>query len=226
MKVKICGLTNPQDIAYCASSGVNGIGLLLAMSGQSTFPSSDWLSHNLCLQLANYAKQLNVCSFLLVHSMCVDEIVLAASLIKPTYLQIQSDLTVDAVELIHKQLRETRIVKTLKIPHDTSRFEEVRRDVLLFDGCGACDGILLDSPRPGSGIGNDWDFVSHLKCLVNSSTLIVAGGISSSNFETIAHAIEPDWIDVMSSVTLASRLAKDTCAIDQLMVKVMRHRTK
>ena len=80
-------------------------------------------------------------------------------------------------------------------------------------------GFVFDAGEPGSGKTFDWDMLKELKRDENK-LYILAGGLNASNVKMAIERVNPDGVDVSSSVEYDDRLGKDPEKIKQFIENV------
>ena len=199
MKIKICGITNSNDALACAAAGVDMIGL------------------NFCEQSPRYIRP--------------DQ---ARTIARTLPLSIQAvGIFVDTpVEEIRRVARDVglRVVQlhgseSPEMCAELARDFEIIKALQIGGGFGAqrasaypmCT-ILLDTynERVAGGAGDvgDWELARATKKF--ASRLILAGGLSPENVTQAIATVEPDGVDVCSSVESAPGV-KDPGRIQQFV---------
>ena len=199
MKIKICGITNSNDALACAAAGVDMIGL------------------NFCEQSPRYIRP--------------DQ---ARTIARTLPLSIQAvGIFVDSpVEEIRRVARDVglRVVQlhgseSPEMCAELARDFEIIKALQIGGGFGAqrasaypmCT-ILLDTynERVGGGAGDvgDWELARATKKF--ASRLILAGGLSPENVAQAIATVNPDGVDVCSSVESAPGV-KDPGRIQQFV---------
>jgi len=199
MKIKICGITNSNDALACAAAGVDMIGL------------------NFCEQSPRYIRP--------------DQ---ARTIARTLPLSIQAvGIFVDTpVEEIRRVARDVglRVVQlhgfeSPEMCAELARDFEIIKALQIGGGFGAqrasaypmCT-ILLDTynERVAGGAGDvgDWELARATKKF--ASRLILAGGLSPENVAQAIATVNPDGVDVCSSVESAPGV-KDPGRIQQFV---------
>lgn len=181
MRVKICGLTRPEDAALAEAAGADAIGLIFA-------PSSK--------RQVTLAQALEVTAAL-------GPLVTRVGVFRDQPLEevqrVAGALRLDAVQLHGREdaayaaaLREGwRVIKAVAFSAALAR---------SWLEAFPADAFLLDGLRPGSGAAFDWGRAAWLK---GHPRLILAGGLTAENAAEAARALEPYALDVASGVESA-----------------------
>lgn len=219
-KVKICGLTTPEDIACVNDFGADYAGFVLF------FPKS---KRNLSIETARH----------LLEKLAPDILPVAVT-VSPTLEQVkQIEETGFQILQVHGTLTD-EIVYTCRIPifralniPDCASLASAPEAIHYF-----CDtetgtpsiavppsitGVVLDGAIPGNGKGFDWqlskDFIARLD---KHLTIILAGGLHAGNVQEAMEILHPDVVDVSSGVEHISGTHKDPEKIREFINTVKR----
>jgi len=187
MRIKICGITRPQDGVAAAEAGVDAIGLVFASSPRRVTQAK--------------AREIirEVPPFVSVVGVFVDTpaatILRLSNLLNLDYVQLHGE---EDVRMI-RALRSLRIIKALRV-RDRTFVDQIRR----YADIGVC-AILLDAFSPkargGSGERFDWSLVADARragALKNAPPIILAGGLSATNVREAIGRVRPWAVDVSS----------------------------
>ena len=186
VRVKICGITTPEDAAMVARAGADAVGLVF-------WPRS---SRHVSLAAAREIGRA-VPPFVLRVGVFVDatppELAAAAEAARLDVLQLHGDeLPEDFVAL------PRRGVKALRVGPGFDAEEAMRYE-------GRAAGLLLDTQSKtapgGTGETFDWALAQTLRPRV--SYLILAGGLTPENVGRAIEVVRPDAVDVSSGVESA-----------------------
>jgi phosphoribosylanthranilate isomerase len=156
--VKICGLTTIEDVESTISAGADAVGLILASSPRQ-------VSVELATALASAAKgRLTVCA--VFRDQDDDWILDGIDAVGPDVVQLHGALSEGLLDGIRQ--RNVTLVKALAIGSE----EFLRFDELLVDA------VIIDGPRPGSGVVHSWDALVKRPFRV---PVIAAGGLNPDN---------------------------------------------
>lgn len=181
VRVKMCGMTRRQDIAYAAELGVDAIGLIF-------FPQS-----SRCVSI-DQAKQL------LQHPPLFVEVV--AVLVNPAEAEVKKiidELPVSCLQFHGDESPE--FCRKFKMPYIKSIAAHSTTDILDAASKWAdASAILLDTPcdhhRGGTGNVFDWSVVPEQA----STRFVLAGGLTPDNVESAIHSVVPYAVDVCTGV--------------------------
>ncbi|MBI5765062.1 MAG: phosphoribosylanthranilate isomerase [Planctomycetes bacterium] len=191
-RVKICGITRPQDAVIAADAGADAIGLVFAKSPRQVTPSR---AREIVAVLPPFVAAVGV--FVNARPATIRRIVDVVGL---TAVQLHGDESTAFIA----QLGALRIIKALRV-RDRSFVDDIAR---LRDLC--VSGVLLDAYSPtargGSGKRFDWDLVNQARqagALDNAPPMILAGGLTPQNVRAAIRSVRPWAVDVSSGVESA-----------------------
>jgi len=177
VRVKICGLTRPDDAVAAERAGADAIGMIFAPSKR-------------CLELPAAAEIIAA----------VGPFVTTVGVFRDAQLETVID-TLEQLRLDVAQLhggegasyvaavrRHARVLKAFS-------HTEVPDPASLRDH--PADAFLLDGPRPGSGEPYDWRAVAAWR---GHPRLVLAGGLNPANVAEAVTTLRPYAVDVASGV--------------------------
>lgn len=198
MKIKICGVTNPADVALLNEAHVDFAGMVLF------FPKS---KRNLTIEKAKELMPL-----------FDNSIKKVAVVVSPTpeqlseiesagfdYIQIHGTLQPEVLENIH-----IPVLKAFNVT-DMDNYP-------LYRDCPQIVGYVFDALTPGSGQTFDWNLVTDLPR--DNKLLLLAGGLNADNVSSAIAALHPDGVDVSSAVEYTDRLGKDPAKVRTFVAAV------
>ena len=188
MKIKICGLTDPEEAEYVNQYQVDFIGMVLF------FPKS---KRNITIEQAKIImKHLR------------PEIQKTAVVVAPALEQIKEieEAGFDYIQ-IHGKMPDglgeychLPILKAFNI-QDMESFERYSNDPVLA-------GYVFDAIEPGSGQVFDWNLVKRIPR--DGKLFFLAGGLNPENVADAVRCLHPDGVDVSSGVEYGKeRTGKD-----------------
>jgi phosphoribosylanthranilate isomerase len=185
IRVKICGLTDPEDARLAAALGAHALGFIFYP------PSPRYVSPE---QARGIIRQLP--PFVLTVGVFVDEEMDAVR-------DIAALAGLDWVQLHGRESPEycrtlgRRVIKAFRIAG-----EESLRALPAYQG--AVQAFLLDTYRPGlpggTGEAFDWQLAQKAK---DYGPIILAGGLTPDNVAEAIRAARPQAVDVASGVEAA-----------------------
>lgn len=182
VRVKVCGITTPEDARLAASAGADAIGLIFAESPRRIGVKQ---ARRIADVLPEGVSKVGV----FVNSE-PQEILEVAEAVGLDYAQLHGDEAPDVVEAL--QSCGLGVIKALRVRDADS--------LAAMDGYGA-DFFLLDSyserVRGGSGERFDWALAKAMKGCVN---IFVSGGLTPENVREAVEFLRPYGVDASSSL--------------------------
>jgi phosphoribosylanthranilate isomerase len=180
--VKVCGVTNVTDATMAAKAGASAVGVILAES-----PRRVTLEQAIEVTAAMQGELLRFAVFR--HQS--DEVVLThLDALDVDVVQMHGALSPALLGALHE--RSLLVVKALTI--DDDEFDD-------FDEA-LVDAILIDGPRPGSGVAHSWRRLRDRHFRV---PVIAAGGLNPSNVAEVISATNAWGVDCASGVERGPR---------------------
>lgn len=175
--MKVCGVTNVSDAKMVVSSGASALGLILAASPRRvTLDQAREIAAATSGEIIRCAVfRDNDDEFIFEHLDALDVDV----------VQVHGSLSAKLLETMRE--RSLLIVKALNI--EDAEFEH-------YDESGV-DAVLIDGPRPGSGVTHSWDRLRERHFAV---PVIAAGGLNPSNVADVISITTAWGVDCASGV--------------------------
>lgn len=186
-KIKICGLTTPQEAEWVSKSQVDYAGMVLF------FPKS---KRNITIE---QAKEI-------MKSM-LPQIQKVAVVVSPSALQIKEiqKAGFDIVQIHGQVLPEA--LETLRIPFLRAFNVDNMQEWERYEAEPKCIGYVFDAVKPGSGETFDWSSIPNLP--EDGKPYLLAGGLNPDNVGSAVAAMHPYGVDVSSGVERDSGTGKD-----------------
>jgi phosphoribosylanthranilate isomerase len=192
-RIKICGVTNPDDARAAADAGADALGFNFYRA------SKRFIELDVARQIAD-AVPTGVTKVGVFVNHSVREIQAAVESLRPAYIQLHGD---EPAELLSDLPAEIKIIRAYRCGADglapLASYLEKCRTVGRMP-----DAVLLDADAAGAfggtGQAADWSLISEQRPMLDRTPLILAGGLTPAN---VAHAIaevRPDAVDVASGV--------------------------
>jgi phosphoribosylanthranilate isomerase len=177
VRVKICGVTRPEDAVAVERAGADAIGLNFVESSKRRLTLEQALA--IVQSLGPFISRVGIFINQPLHEL--EEI---AQTLRLDTLQLHGQED----EIYAKSLAKNyRIIKAVSFQNQSPK------DLLDFPA----DAVLLDGLKPGSGETFDWLVAKRFKGLPN---LILAGGLNANNVRAGIEALEPYAVDTASGV--------------------------
>lgn len=193
-RVKICGVTTPQDAAMVADAGADAIGVLVGLAHASEDELSPERAGAILAALPPF-----VAGTLVTHRTEVDEICRLFRAVRPQVLQLHGDVAVGAIAALRDALPGVRIVKTIHV--DGERALDAARAAAPH-----VDAILLDTRTAtrigGTGLTHDWSISRRIRDGLPATPVILAGGLTPDNVAAAIRRVAPYGVDVNSGVSV------------------------
>ncbi|HVA53866.1 MAG TPA: phosphoribosylanthranilate isomerase [Acidimicrobiales bacterium] len=175
--VKVCGVTNVADATMAASAGANAIGLILAESPRRvTLEQASEIAARLkgeILRIVVFRHQEDDVILEHLDALDVDAV------------QVHATLSPSLLAALRE--RPLLVVKALAIDGDEfDDFDESR-----------VDAVLVDGPRPGSGVAHSWE---RLRLRNFCVPVIAAGGLNPANVADVIRSTNPWGVDSASGL--------------------------
>ena len=182
VKVKVCGIKEPEDARVAAEAGADAIGLVFAESPRRV---SVERAREIASALPDGVLKVGVFT-----DEDPQEVLVLAREVGLDYAQLHGDEGPEAVAEIRSG--GLGVIKALRVRDAASLREMERYDADLF---------LLDShsekTRGGSGTRFDWGLAKAVRGYAN---ILVSGGLSPENVREAIELFEPYGVDASSSL--------------------------
>ncbi len=194
-RIKVCGITRPQDARACADFGVDAIGIVL--NGASELAVTRAEAWDIIHSLPPFVLAVPV----LVDATPAEVWDVAAGLNTRT---IQLNGLFPAKDL--PQLAGLTILRSLRVERGLFERELAELTDSRLLATGVVGAIVLDSPAPLPGnddVENDWDHVVRCKRRGQFDTappMIAAGGLTAETVGQVIRVLQPHAVDVGSGV--------------------------
>ncbi|NGX37066.1 MAG: N-(5'-phosphoribosyl)anthranilate isomerase [Chlamydiae bacterium] len=196
MKVKICGITDPEDAKHAARCGADYIGIIFARSSKRCVSLSQGR------QIARIARKEGAEPVGIFADETADEI-----------FSICRTCEIKTIQL-HGEISQKAFL-TLR-PHFFIIYAVfVESDGTILPGQNIPPGpiLLFDSPKGGSGKSFAFEDLS----LPKDCECFLAGGLNPNNISRAIELLNPDGVDVASGVEYASNIRKDPELIENFI---------
>lgn len=208
-RIKICGVTLPDDAARVAAAGADFLGL-------NFWPRSKrYLAPEHAPRVAAAARAATPAGILVVGVFVnapVDEIAALARDAPLDVIQLHGDESPDDAIAVARvtQLAVWKAIAA-SAPPDIERLE-----------AWPVDAILLDAPTLGRGGGGkvfDWNLARLARRKNPAQKLVLAGGLDPANVRAAIEAVDPWAVDVASGVEAAPGI-KDAAKLTAFIAAV------
>ena len=204
MRIKICGITRLEDALVCEKQGVDAIGFIFYNKSKRYIKPDD--AGKISEKLSPFINKVGV---------FVNETLENINLISKTAglnaVQLQGNESIEFLNHINLP-----VIKGFRVNDDF--------DFGILNAFSSC-GILLDSHSlheyGGTGLSFNWEKIPK----EFRNRIILAGGVSSENIESIMNEINPAGVDVSSSLEISPGI-KNHEEIIKFINKINEYRIK
>lgn len=197
-RVKICGLTDEDDLAAAVDAGADAIGLLVDVPVDSPREIAPTRAAELAREVPPF-----VSTVLVTMPETTERTVEIAELVEPDIVQVHGTSVGDLAYLTANV--DANVVCSI----DPSTDRPERYD-------SVADALLLDAAETGgTGETHDWDRARELTESL-SSPVLLAGGLTPENVADAVRAVEPFAVDVASGVESTGG-RKDPAAVESFI---------
>ncbi|MBE9007479.1 phosphoribosylanthranilate isomerase [Fortiea sp. LEGE XX443] len=189
MRVKICGITQPQQAKAIASLGATALGFICVPTSPRYVTATQIRAA--VTQLPENVDKIGV--FANANIIEISQIVHDSGL---TGIQLHGDETPAFCYQVREQIPSVEILKALRI----RSFDHLKQASIY---CEYVDSLLLDAYHPqqlgGTGQTLDWTMLREFN---PSSPWFLAGGLTPENILEALSQVKPDGIDLSSGVEI------------------------
>ncbi|MBO3462708.1 phosphoribosylanthranilate isomerase [Aetokthonos hydrillicola Thurmond2011] len=211
MRIKICGITQPQQGKAIASFGATALGFICVPTSPRYVKIPQILA--VVEKLPEKIDTIGVFA-----NTSIEEIVQTVVDSQLTGVQLHGDESPDFCQLLRQSLPKVELLKALRIRSG--------QDINKAEAYSVCvDTLLLDAYHPqqlgGTGKTLDWNMLEQFK---PSSPWFLAGGLTPDNILEALSQVNPSGIDLSSGVE-RSPGDKDLDKVARLFEKLVQHRS-
>ena len=202
MRIKICGITRPDQGCAIAGLGATMLGFICVPASPRYVTSQQ-----ICRILENLPNSIQTIG--VFANVSVEKIYQTVRETGLTGVQLHGDESPDFCDRLRKILPDTELIKALRIksPATLIQAQEYFNHI---------DALLLDAYHPqqlgGTGQSLDWQI---LKPFCPPCSWFLAGGLTPDNIGDALQQLQPDGIDLSSGVERSAG-DKDLVKVSQL----------
>jgi phosphoribosylanthranilate isomerase len=187
VRVKICGITRPEDAVAAEQAGADAIGLIFAETSKRRVTLEQALA--ISLSLGPFISRVGVFVNQPLHEL--EEI---AQTLRLDAIQLHGQEDAIYAKSLAKNYRIIKAVSFQNTAFQNTAFQhQSPKDLLDFPA----DALLLDGLKPGSGETFDWSVAAPFRGFPH---LILAGGLTAANVRAGIEALQPYAVDTASGV--------------------------
>jgi len=194
--VKICGLTDPEDALLAAGLGADAVGMILTASPRRVTRAA---AQDIVRRLP--AEILTVGVF--------------RNDGRERVVELANRLGLQAVQLHGDESPETTKWIAERVPLVIRAFSHRDPALAATEDYGP-HRLLVDAPKPGSGIPFDW---SDLPTALDGKSFLLAGGLDPDNVAEAIRVVKPWGVDVATGVESAPG-RKDPAKVRRFLASV------
>ena len=215
-RVKICGLMSRSDVELAVRAGADSLGFVT----EYPVPVPWNIPRQKAAELAAGAPPFVTTTAVVGGP--VDHVLEIARTVRPHFLQLHGDETLEEIRGVCEGLKETgvKVLKALRIDVDTGRAlfsigDPVEASAVLAEsGIAALVVDSKTSSRPaGTGVALDWKVISEISSAIRLP-LILAGGLNAQNVARAIEVVRPYGVDVISGVEAEAGVKGERLVLD------------
>ncbi|MFA7420954.1 MAG: phosphoribosylanthranilate isomerase [Melioribacteraceae bacterium] len=179
MRVKVCGITNLEDAKLCYELGADALGFIFYERSKRNIDFEDALA--IINELPAFVSKVGV--FVNEQADTINHIAQSIGL---THVQLHGNEDQNLISKVNHP-----VIKALRVK-DNFNFTSLES----FSGCTILLDTFSDKEIGGTGLTFDWNTIP----MDLRSKVILAGGVSALNIESICKTIKPQAVDISSSL--------------------------
>lgn len=181
MRVKICGITRPEDAQTAEEAGADAIGLIFAAGSRRRITVAR--AREIEAALGPFVTRVGVFT-----DAGADEVLDAVSGARLDVVQLHGEVQPARLARLRRSVRVVRVVRfRVGLTPDEAALDDA-------------DAVMLDGLRPGSGEAFDWNAATAWR---NHPRLVLAGGLRPDTVADAVRRLRPHAVDVASGVESA-----------------------
>jgi phosphoribosylanthranilate isomerase len=193
VKVKICGLMEPEDVERACKAGVDMIGVIVDA------PTRRSVTSKRAMDLFSIVPR-SVSKVAVIVDKSVDDAVRIVHELNPDCLQTHSSMSAAKLKEI-KDATGVKIMAVVGVPQKVEDPQEIMARALEIST--VADFVLTDTEHVGAGGGtglvHDWNVSRSIRETIDRP-LILAGGLNPNNVREAIEFVKPYGVDVASGV--------------------------
>jgi len=192
-KVKICGITNPEDAKIAVDFGADFIGLIVEVPVQT--PRK--LTLGQAKKIIGMVNNSQIVIVIIPSS--ITEIENIVETLNPTYLQLHGNESPKLVSEIKENFKDLKLIKTFHM-ESKSTLDSVLNTINKYNN--SIDVVLLDTKTDkigGTGKTHDWNLSRKIRENIKMP-IFLSGGLNSGNVKEAVNIVRPFAVDVASGV--------------------------
>ncbi len=199
VRVKICGITNEEDLFLCVESGVDALGFVVEYPVDVPWNIPRGRARELMRKVPPFVATTAVVGGEIEHILSI------ADFTMPDVIQLHGDESPRETKTLVEELsrRGIRVIKALRINVEEDVEDQVVLETARRFASTGISALLLDSKTgampAGTGIPFRWEIAGKVRNGIDVP-LIIAGGLNPENVRDAVKAVRPFAVDVISGV--------------------------
>lgn len=208
VRVKICGNTDAEQVAWCVAAGADGVGLVVEYPVPVPWNLSREQARDLLALVPPLTTRAVVTGGDATHVLAV------ARFLAPHVVQLHTDNPLEETARIARALAALGIglIRAVRIDVATGQaggeVADPLQAALAVQETGVA-AVLLDARTgqlpAGTGVSVDWQAASAIRQAL-SRPLILAGGLTPQNVRSAVEHVRPYAVDVISGVEVSRKV--------------------
>jgi phosphoribosylanthranilate isomerase len=182
VRIKVCGLTRPEDAAAAEAAGVDALGVIFAARSKRRVDVAQ--ARRVLASTGPFVARVGV-----FVDAPVEEVLAAVRGARLGVVQLHGRVDAAAVAALSVHVAVVRAVRW------APGFDPAATDL------GPVAALHVDGPEPGSGVAFDWDEAA--ASLAGVPRWVLAGGLTPANVGSAIARLRPHGVDVASGVEAA-----------------------
>jgi len=190
VRIKVCGITRPEDAEVAERAGADAIGLIFVPDSKRQITREG--AAEVVAAVGPFITRVGV-----FVDADLAEVLELVKVLRLNAVQLHGNESAEYAERIGREARVVRAVafSPAVTPESMATYP--------------ADGYLLDAPRPGSGVAFEWEAAAAWR---GNPRLILAGGLNVGNVAVAVRTLRPYAVDVASGVEACPGV-KDAAAV-------------
>ncbi|WP_448572126.1 phosphoribosylanthranilate isomerase [Trichothermofontia sp.] len=217
MRIKICGITQPDQGIAIAHLGATALGFICVPSSPRYISLEQLQTIATALLADPVGQQVDRVGVFVNASL--ETITTTVAIGQLTSIQLHGHEDPQFCQQVRQHFPQQEVIKAFRTPGDVAA---IAAQIAPYTNC--IDTILLDAYDPhqfgGTGHTLNW---KHLQTLEPPHPWLLAGGLTPSNVQQALQWVSPQGIDLSSGVEMAPGI-KDLAKVKQLIMQLGNHR--
>lgn len=188
IRTKVCGITSKRDLDIAVSSGADAVGFLVGKK----YSARGFISIDLAKELS-IQTPLFVNTVVVTHYKEYQKIDLLLKKIKPSSIQIHSDIDIKTLKKLKENNLFTKIISKVSVQDSNSLLRA--RELENYSDAILLDTIDIENNKVGgTGKVHDWNISKEIVSKIKIP-IILAGGLNHLNVKSAIDKVKPWAVD-------------------------------